>query len=367
MTGEVRDVFQDKDMALKLSRKIHSIAPEDPIKIMHVCGTHEQTIVKNGLRTLLPKTVEVVPGPGCPVCITPAEEVDVALALARKGCAITTYGDMVRVPGTGGSLDRQRSQGADVRIVYSVEDAVGMARKEPDKEIVFFAIGFETTTPMTARAVMDEPPENFSILCSHRVVPPALDFLLKLGDLGIKGFIDPGHVSAIIGSKVYEPLSEEYGVPQVIAGFEALDVMMGIYMLMRQIKKGEAKVENEYTRTVTPEGNTIAQDVMAEVFEECTRPWRGLPEIPHASLQVRKEFQDWDAAKKFGVKPPKVVGEACGPECPLCGDILRGLADPKECDLFGKTCTPLNPIGACMVSTEGTCNVAYRYGSNILE
>jgi hydrogenase expression/formation protein HypD len=362
LTGELRDVFKDRGMAEKLSDKIRGMAPPETVKIMHVCGTHEQTIMRHGLRTLLPDTVEVVPGPGCPVCITPAHEVDMAIALAKEGHVITTYGDMVRVPGTAGSLALQRSRGGDVRIIYSLDEAVRMARDEPDKEFVFFGIGFETTTPMTARALLDNPPENFSILCSHRVVPPALDFLLSLGELGIEGFLDPGHVSTIIGTRPYEPLTERYGVPQVIAGFEPLDVLMGVYMLLKQINSGEAKVENEYTRVVSREGNIKAQEAMAEVFKPCTRPWRGLPEIPDASLEIRKEFEDHDAVKRFDIQVPEVVGEACGTECPLCGDILRGLADPKDCELFGKTCTPENPVGACMVSTEGTCRIAYVYG-----
>jgi len=363
--ADMHRMFKDRDFAGRVVRGIEKLDIERRTKIMHVCGTHEQTITKHGLRAMLPENVEVVAGPGCPVCITPAREVDEAVAIAGKGHIVATYGDMLKVPGTLISLAKARAKGADVRIVYSPEDAVEIARKKPDKEVVFFAIGFETTAPMTAQVLLSSPPENFSVLCSHRTIPSAMEFLLKMGDLGIDGFIDPGHVSTIIGVKAYEPLSASYKVPQVIAGFEPLDVLMGTFMLLKQMKNGEAKVENEYARSVDYEGNRIAQEMIGEVFGPCSKEWRGLPVIPDASLELKKRFGDRDARKKLEIEVPEAEGEVCSLECPLCGDILRGLAKPEDCELFGKSCTPENPVGACMVSTEGTCNVAYRFGKRL--
>ena len=330
---------------------------------MHVCGTHEQTITKNGLRALLPRNVEVVPGPGCPVCITPRAEIDKAIGLSRTGAIITTYGDMLRVPGSASSLAKEKALGGDIRIIYSPFEAVGIAKRKPDKNIVFLGIGFETTAPMTAQVLIKEPPENFSVLCSHRVVPPAMDFLLK-GGYRIDGFIDPGHVSTIIGVPPYIPLSEKYQIPQVISGFEPLDVLMSVFMILRQLGNNTAIVENEYWRVVKPEGNPAARQLMRDVFEPCSKEWRGLPVIPDASLKLKSEFSGYDAEKRFDIEP--VESDSCGMDCPLCGNILKGLSNPVDCELFGKLCTPDNPVGACMVSSEGTCNIAYRYGNLVL-
>ncbi|MFQ6136675.1 MAG: hydrogenase formation protein HypD [Candidatus Hydrothermarchaeales archaeon] len=360
---EIHRMFRDKKLAKKIIQKINELSTQ--IVIMHVCGTHEQSITKFGIRSLLPDEVEVVPGPGCPVCVTPANEIDEAIELARRGLIITVYGDMFRVPGNQTSLAQEKADGADVRIVYSPENAIEIAINNPDKDVVFFAIGLETTTPMTADIMLNDPPENFSVLSSHRLTPPAVDFLLSLGDLEIDGFIDPGHVSTITGVKAWEPLTAKYGVPQVITGFEPLDIMVAILMLLKQMRSGKAKVENEYTRSVTYEGNTIALEKMWEVFEPYDKEWRGFPVVPNSVLRIKKEFEDLDASKKYDISPPVIEGEACGLECPLCGDILRGLAKPTDCELFAKTCTPQNPIGACMVSTEGTCNIAFRYGTTV--
>jgi len=360
--NQLLGVYRNKATAEKIAKRIREISPKNKIKLMHVCGTHEQTITKYGLRSLLPKNIEVVPGPGCPVCITPASEIDEAIYLAEENI-VAIYGDMLRVPGTTLSLAREKALRGDVRVIYSPEEAVDIARRNPGREIIFFAIGFETTTPMTSQVLLSNPPENLSILCSHRLVPPALDFLLRT-EPEIDGFIDPGHVSTIIGIAPYEPLSEAYHIPQVIAGFEPIDVLIAIYMLLKQIRKGEAKVENEYTRSVAYLGNTIAQRMMSKVFEAASKEWRGLPVIPEASLTLRKEFEEYDARKRFEI--PSINEEACGLECPMCGSILRGVSKPEECPHFGKTCTPNNPIGACMVSTEGTCSIAYRYGKNII-
>lgn len=357
----MQNTFNDKSTAVRIIRKIKGISGSKKIKLMHVCGTHEQTITKNGLRALLPENIEVVPGPGCPVCITPAREIDQSINLSRSGAIITTYGDMLRVPGSTSSLAKEKARGGDIRIVYSPIEAVEIAKRNPDKNIVFLGIGFETTAPMTAQVIMNNPPDNFSVLCFHRVVPPAMELLLR-GGYDIDGFIDPGHVSTIIGTAPYIPLSEKYNIPQVISGFEPLDVLMSIFMLLGQIKNNTAIVENEYIRAVKPEGNLHAQKLMRDVFETCSKEWRGLPVIPDASLKIKAEFSEYDAAKRFDIDLAE--GEACGTDCPLCGNILKGLSNPADCELFGKLCTPENPVGACMVSSEGTCNIAYRYGIN---
>lgn len=360
-TGGMKFLFRENHIAQRIVEKIKAL--NQPARIMHVCGTHEQTITKHGLRSLLPENIEVIPGPGCPVCIIPAREIDEAVYLSEKNI-VAIYGDMLRVPGTTLSLARKKATGGDVRVVYGPQEAADIAVKNPDSEVVFFAIGFETTAPMTAQILLNNLPENFSILSSHRLIPPALDFLLREGT-EIDGLIDPGHVSTIIGVSPYEPLSKTYHIPQVIAGFEPLDVLMSIYMLLRQIRNGEAKVENEYIRSVTYTGNTIAQRMMSEVFKATGKEWRGLAVIPDASLALKKEFENFDARKKFEIPP--LSDEACNLDCYFCGSIIKGMSRPEDCPNFGKKCTPNNPIGACMVSTEGTCSIAYRYGINIIE
>ena len=359
----MKNIFNDKATAIRIIRKIKNISGGERIKLMHICGTHEQTITKNGLRTLLPGNIEVVPGPGCPVCITPADEIDKAIHLSRSGAIITTYGDMLGVPGSSSSLTKEKAAGGDVRIVYSPFEAVDIAKKNPDKNIVFLGIGFETTAPMTAQVIKNIPPDNFSVLCSHRLVPPAMELLLK-GGYNIDGFINPGHVSAIIGTAPYIPLSKKYHIPQVISGFEPLDVLMSVFMLLRQLRNNNANVENEYERVVKPEGNLTAQKLMSDVFEPCSKEWRGLPVIPLASLKLRREFSEYDAEKKFDIE--STGDEACGVDCPLCGNILKGLSNPVDCELFSKLCMPENPVGACMVSSEGTCNIAYKYGNLVI-
>jgi len=240
------------------------------------------------------------------------------------------------------------------------EMQVEIARKNKGKNVVFLGVGFETTAPMTAQVLINDPPDNFSVLCSHRVVPPAMDFLLQ-GGYKIDGFIDPGHVSAIIGIEPYLEMTKKYNIPQVITGFEPLDVLMAIFMIIKQIHDNTPRMENEYSRIVKPEGNPRARKMMSEVFELCSKEWRGLPVIPHASLKIRPEYSDYDAQIKHNIELPKIEG--CGIDCPLCGNILKGLSNPVDCELFGKLCTPENPVGACMVSNEGTCNIAYRYGN----
>ncbi|MBU4535491.1 MAG: hydrogenase formation protein HypD [Euryarchaeota archaeon] len=346
-----------KNLSKEIVGRIKEISR--PVKIMHVCGSHEHTIMQHGLRTLLPEEVQVVAGPGCPVCCVPAREIDECLQLAEKGVTITTFGDMLRVPGSDSSLQQAREDGADVRIVYGVNNAVEIAQKT-ENDVVFMAAGFETTAPTTASELLAGPPENFSILSCHRLIPPALEFLIESGEVNLNALIEPGHVSTIIGTHPYVPFSEKYGIPQVIAGFNPLDILMAVYMILRQIKDGKAEVQNEYKRAVRDEGNLKAQQALEDVFEITSREWRGFPQIPESVYEVRKEFSDFDARKKYDIQV-KEVKEA--PKGCICGPILRGVARPEECTLFKKECNPLNPIGACMVSKEGTCHIAYRYSS----
>lgn len=357
--ASIHRMFRGRDLAKKIVKKIQETCVE--ATIMHVCGTHEQSITKSGIRSLLPEGVEIVPGPGCPVCVTPTNEIDAAVKLAEKGATVTVYGDMMKVPGTNGSLTQKKTEGYDCRIVYSPENATEIARQNPEKDIVFFAIGLETTAPMTADILLNSPPENFSIICSHRLTPPAVDFLLSLGETKINGLIEPGHVSTIIGEKAWIPLDKKYHVPQVIAGFEPIDILMAVLMITKQIKNNHGRLENEYTRSVTYEGNLRAQKALEEVFTIKDEVWRGFPTIPESTYEIKKEYQQYDATKRFDIKMQE-TGEACGTDCPLCGKILRGLATPQDCPKFKKECTPTNPLGACMVSTEGTCNIAHRYG-----
>ncbi len=346
-----------KNLSHEITQRIRQIAR--PVKIMHVCGSHEHTIMQHGLRSLLPPEVEVVAGPGCPVCCVPSREIDECLQLAEQGITITTFGDMLRVPGSKSSLQEARENGADVRVVYGINNAVEIAKKI-DNEVAFMAAGFETTAPTTASELLAGPPENFSILSCHRLIPPALEFLIESGEVNLNALIEPGHVSTIIGSRPYVPFSEKYGIPQVIAGFNPIDILMAVYMILRQLKENKAVVENEYKRVVKEEGNEKAQQVLGEVFDIVSREWRGFPQIPQSVYEIRSQFAEFDARKKFSIQVKEVKEAPTG--C-ICGPILRGVARPEECSLFKKECHPLNPIGACMVSKEGTCQIAYRYGS----
>jgi hydrogenase expression/formation protein HypD len=269
---------------------------------------------------------------------------------------------MIRVPGEKNSLQSMRAEGYDVRIVYGIEDAVSIAEKNKDKNVVFMAVGFETTAPTTASVLLNKPPDNFSIVSCHRTIPPALKAILDMGEIKVDGLIEPGHVSTIIGTKPYEFISKDYGVPQVVAGFEPLDILMGVWMLVEQIKKGEASVRNEYTRVVHDEGNVKAKEVMKEVFREGDRKWRGFPVIPTSSLELRKEFEGYEARKRYEDELEEIKDkEFKEPEGCRCGELLRGLLTPQECPLFGTSCTPDSPVGPCMVSIEGSCNIEYRY------
>jgi hydrogenase expression/formation protein HypD len=303
---------------------------------------------------LMPDNVEVIAGPGCPVCILPAAEIDEAIELAHQGVTIVTYGDLLRVPGSQSSLQEAKSSGGDVRVVYSLRDALKMAKTEQGKDFVFLAIGFETTAPSTAIEVLQKPPENFTLLVSHRLIPPAMELLLGVGELHIDGFIAPGHVSTIIGLKPYEIFPKAYGMPTVIAGFEPLDVLFAIHMLLKQIKTGEAKLENEYARFVTPEGNRKAQSVINRVFDVVAGRWRGLGKLSASALKLKDDFAAYDARKKYNVKIEN--SRDLLPGC-LCHLVMIGKITPPECSIYMKVCTPQHPKGACMVSSEGTCRI----------
>ncbi len=353
MTEKLR--FRNPELAKTIATKIQEIAPKKgKIKICHVCGTHEWTITHFGLRSLLPKNVEVIAGPGCPVCIVPAAEIDEAVQLAKKGIVITCFGDVLRVPGSETSLLEAKAVGADVRVVYAVSDAVEMAKKEPDKQFVFSAVGFETTAPSTAVEALGDLPGNFSFLVSHRLIPPAMELLLGVGDLEIDGFIAPGHVSAIIGLKPYELFPRVYRMPTVVAGFEPVDVLMAVYMILKQHSEGKARLENEYPRVVKPEGNLKALEMMDKAFTVTGGNWRGIGRLPDSALQLRESLKQFDAREKFGVHVEQGKDILLGCECHL---VIIGKIKPDECPMFMKACTPAKPVGACMVSSEGTCRV----------
>jgi hydrogenase expression/formation protein HypD len=350
--------FRDRDLSKRVAEKIQkAAASEGLVKICHVCGTHEWTITHFGIRSLLPSNIEVIAGPGCPVCIIPASEIDEAVQLALKNVVITCFGDVLRVPGSKMSLLDAKAEGADVRVVYSVEDAVRMAKNEVDKDFVFFAVGFETTAPSTAVEIIAGPPKNLSVLVSHRLVPPAMELLVKMSDLNLDGFIAPGHVSTIIGLRPYEVFPETYKMPTVVAGFEPLDVLFGIYMIVKQIKEGKPRLENEYVRAVNREGNVKAQAVMRRVFGIADGNWRGLGNIPSSRLTLNHEYEASDALCKHDVKVERGVDIQHGCQCHL---IVIGKIKPTECPLFMNTCTPQKPVGACMVSSEGTCRIWAR-------
>jgi hydrogenase expression/formation protein HypD len=356
-------VFSLRDKALASDIISQITKAKMHLRFMHVCGTHQDTLVKHGLDVLLHKCgVEIGQGPGCPVCVTTPKEIEEILLLAKHGKTIATFGDMTRVPGVTSSLQQMKTEGCDVRTVYSIEDALFIAEKHKEKEVVFMAVGFETTAPTTASVLLRDPPLNFSVLCCHRLIPPALQAILQMGELKIDGFIEPGHVSTIIGIKPYEFISKEYQIPQVIAGFEPLDLLMGVWMLVRQIQQGKAEVENEYVRAVKPQGNRKAQQILQQVFEQMDVKWRGFPMIAHSGLRLQKMFESYDARKKYEAELGSLVEEEFAePVGCLCGEVLRGLISSKQCPLFGRECTPENPVGPCMVSSEGNCHIQYRY------
>jgi len=323
---------------------------------------HEQTISKHGLRTLLPNNVEVIAGPGCPVCVTPSLVLDEAIELARRGVIITAFGDLMMVPATETSLYGLKAEGADVRIVYGPHDAVEIAERNPHRDVVFCAVGFETTAPGVASEILRGVPKNFSIISAHRLIPPAMELLMGVGDLQIDGFICPGHVATIIGMKPFRRFSEAYRMPTIVSGFEPNDVLLSLAMLLKQLRDGEPKCENEYIRTVKEEGNIRAQKIIEEVFDVTTAHWRGIGRVPESGYVLKEEFEEYDAEKRYGLQIKKSVDIHPGCNCHL---VMIGKIYPPECKLFGTVCRPEKPYGPCMVSSEGTCRIYYKYGSHL--
>ncbi|MBA3913098.1 MAG: hydrogenase formation protein HypD [Acidobacteriales bacterium] len=358
------DEYRDGKIAAKITDEIRRIQTK-PWVIMEVCGGQTHSIVKHGLDYLLPEQVELVHGPGCPVCVTPLEMIDKAHAIAqRPGVIFCSFGDMLRVPGSHGDLFTIKSQGADVRVVYSPLDCLKIARANPDKQVVFFAIGFETTAPANAMLVWrarEEGVKNISVLVSHVLVPPAISAILSSPLNRVQGFLGPGHVCAVMGYSEYEPLSARFRVPIVITGFEPLDILQGVLMTIQQLESGRAEVENQYSRILDREGNRAAQKLVFSVFETGDRKWRGVGTIPDSGYRLRPEFSDHDAEKLFDVE--KIDTQE--PAVCISGLILSGIKKPHDCPEFGRACNPQNPLGATMVSAEGACAAYYAYGRHL--
>ncbi|HUW31393.1 MAG TPA: hydrogenase formation protein HypD [Planctomycetota bacterium] len=360
-----QEEFRNKDVARGLvagiRNAIQSIPPVVlPVRLMEVCGSHTMAICRYGIRQLLPEPLRLLSGPGCPVCVTTGDYIDKAVALARiPGVVVTSFGDLFKVPGSTSSLEKERAGGAAVEVMFSPIEAVRIARDNPAKKVVFLGIGFETTIPAVAIAIKEaagQGVENFSVLSGHKLMPPALRALAE-GGTRVNGFICPGHVSTIIGMHPYEFIARDYRIGCVIAGFEPLDILQSIHMLLRQIKDGEPAVENQYTRLVRPEGNRAGQAMINEVFEPVDVAWRGLGVIPGSGLRIREQFAAHDTERTIEFAPEPTVEK---PGC-ICGEILQGIKTPYDCPLFGKYCTPAGPVGPCMVSTEGCCAASYKY------
>lgn len=352
--------FKDPKLARGLIETIHRLAPEHAT-LMEVCGTHTVAIARNGIRDLMPEGLRLASGPGCPVCVTCNRDIDTVIALARiPNVTITTFGDMTRVPGSTSSLLAEQAAGRSVEIVYSPLDALAFAKAHPEREVVFVGVGFETTTPLVAMAIKRAKTmglSNFTVFAAHKNMPGALELLVGDPTLELDALILPGHVSTIIGAEPYRFLAEKYGIPGVITGFEPVDVLQGIAMLVRQLHEGRAEIEIAYARGVMPEGNPVALAAIDEVFETCTATWRGLGDIPGSGYRIRDEFANFDAVRRFepDVEPTR------DPKGCRCGDVLRARIAPNECPLFRTVCTPENPVGPCMVSSEGSCAAYYRY------
>ncbi|MCU0543617.1 MAG: hydrogenase formation protein HypD [Oscillatoriaceae cyanobacterium Prado104] len=361
--------FRDPETARSLLQEIEQLGRQlsgskgRPIKLMEICGGHTHAIFKYGIEDLLSETIELIHGPGCPVCVMPRGRLDDAIALTEiPDVILTTFGDTMRVPGSKKSLLQAKASGADIRMVYSPLDALKIARENPDREVVFLALGFETTAPSTALTVLQAAAENinnFSLFANHVLVIPALQALLDNPDLQLDGFVGPGHVSMVIGCNPYKFIPSEYGKPIVVSGFEPLDILQSIWMVLKQMAEGRCEVENQYSRLVQPDGNAIALNAMKTVFEVREQfEWRGLGEIPASGLKLRSEYAQFDAEVKFVLPNAKVAdSKAC-----QCGQILKGVMKPWQCKVFGTACTPENPIGTCMVSSEGACAAYYKYG-----
>lgn len=357
------DEFRDKRLIRLVAGNVEkTVDPKRCYRFMEVCGTHTMSIARYGLKHLLPSNIKLLSGPGCPVCVTPTSFIDKAVSYSGlKDVVIATFGDMMKVPGSESSLEKVRSERGNIKVVYSTLDALSLAVKNPNKRIIFLGVGFETTAPTIAAAIKEAKErgiDNFFVLSGHKIMPPALKALIEDRNLNLDGFILPAHVSTIIGSRPYGFISRSYNIPCVIAGFEPLDIMQGIYMLIRQVSQEEPKVEIQYERVVRPSGNKLAQSILKDVFKVADSEWRGLGLIPKSGLAIRREFSSLDSEKNFEIKPVKRIGDKKG--C-ICGEILKGLKTPPDCRLFDRGCSPEHPIGPCMVSSEGTCSAWYTY------
>jgi len=355
------NTYRDGEIAGKLVELLKKQEGLRPVRFMEVCGTHTVSICRHGIRELLPPAITLTSGPGCPVCVTATADIDSFIKAAElDGAIITTFGDLLRVPGSRSSLQDARAEGADIRTVYSSLDALQIARQNPERQVIFLGVGFETTTPTVAAAIITAAQEglrNFSVISSHKVMPPALDALLSDPEIQIDGLLCPGHVSIMIGADAYEPFVARYRIPSVIAGFEPVDILKAVVMLAAQIRDEKPRVEIAYDRAVTREGNQQAMAVMYKVFEPADALWRGLTTIPGSGLEIRPEYDDFNARKRFDIE----VIEAKDPAGCACGDVLKSIKTPADCKLFGTACVPEHPIGPCMVSGEGACGAYYRY------
>jgi hydrogenase expression/formation protein HypD len=357
--------YRDPDIAAMLIRKIQQTS-QKPVRLMEVCGTHTMAIFKHGIRQVIPDHISLLSGPGCPVCVTTQQEIDTFIALTGlEKTIVATFGDLMRVPGTESSLQKERACGKDIRMVYSTFDALELARKNPDKKIIFLGVGFETTAPTIAASIIcacREGINNYFVYSSHKRVTPALFALMEDEDVNIDGLILPGHVSVIIGTDAYRPLFDKYHLPCAVAGFEPADILKGINSLIDQIESRHPRLDNTYPRAVTAGGNKKAEAMLQHVFENTDTEWRGLGTIPQSGLKIREVFEAFDAQKVFAVKVPKFKE----PRGCACGNVLKGTLTPPDCPLYSKLCTPTSPVGPCMVSSEGTCSAYYRYHSNSL-
>jgi hydrogenase expression/formation protein HypD len=354
------DEYRDASLARPLVAQIKR-ASRQPIRLMEVCGTHTVSIFRSGIRTLLPETITLLSGPGCPVCVTDQREIDTFIALARKDdVMVATFGDLMRIPGTDSSLQKEKAQGGDIRIVYSTMDAVALARENPQKRVVFLGVGFETTAPTIAAAIVTAKQSglnNFLVSSAHKLVPPALTALASTANIAVDGFILPGHVSVVIGLTGYRPFFEAYRIPSVVSGFEPADILQAIAMLVEQVETEKPQLANAYPRAVAENGNPKALQMLSDVFEPVDTRWRGIGVIPASGLKIRAAYGEHDAAQHFQIDlPPSKEPKGCA-----CGEILTGVKSPPECALYKKTCTPINPVGPCMVSNEGTCAAYYRF------
>jgi hydrogenase expression/formation protein HypD len=358
-----RDPAKARALTQALEREVKAIG-RDPINVMHVCGSHEQAIARFGLRAAFPRELAVIMGPGCPVCVTDTPEVDEAVALAAMGARVCTYGDMLKLPGTAKSLADVQGEGGKVEVVYSVAQAVEIAERHPDEQVVFFGSGFETTAVATAAVILAGVPENLSVLSAHKWVPAAMEVVASLEETNIEGYIAAGHAAIITGWEIFEPFARKAKAPVVVAGFEPLDVLAALVKLVELIKEGRHEVANMYPRCVTREGNKPAQEKLWKVFQVKSGNWRGIARVPSGNLDLRPEFAHVDARQRFRIDTGIIGGKAenvLAAQC-ICGEIMSGLKTPHDCRIFGTECTPDAPVGACMVSSEGSCRIWYQYG-----